>query len=142
MPQFIMRMTCYIFPICPSCCPEPFKTLLSVLKNDHVGCIDGCPCPLTANWLAQQQELRGRWKRRLGHLLPASSLSWCQMLAICLSRRLMPSQVAFSRQFFLVSSSHSLSFPCRATNGNNFCILLALECCAIPFGFPNPDHNF
>lgn len=32
--------------------------------------------------------------------------------------------------------------PCRATNGNNFSILLALEHCAILFGFPNPDHNF
>lgn len=83
-------------------------------------------------------------KRRLGHLLPASFLSWCQMLAICLSQRHMLSQVAFSRQFlsFWVPPVTPSPCPYRATNGNNFSLLLALEHCALPSSFPNPDPNF
>lgn len=138
MSQFIIGMTCYIFPICSSCCPEPFKTLLSVLKNDYVGCINGCPCPLAAHWLTQWQEIRGQRKRRQGtdYQLPLCPGARCWLFA-CLRDTCLLRSPSPNSSVFLDSSSHSLSLPLQDYQWQLLYLASPGALCH-PFWFPKP----
>lgn len=134
-PRLSRQWLCCILSACHSHVPRPLVTLLSVLKADHIGDINGCPYPLTVNGCSQWEEARGWEKGRQGtqcqpfpsHGAPADYLPVPEIRTLS-GGPLRTVVVVVVVPFFLGSSHPSLSLP--------------LECQRLPFSAsPGASHH-